>query len=187
MRAAFAVFMMLAGGGKSPREAVVNETDPAITDAINDPILADPRLSLQDRAAAIGVPTGIPEIIATQTLGQIAAARVAQAGFAGCSAKIDYAFAWSARLPADLPLPAAAKVTEAAGSDTTMCKLRLVRYVIANPVDVVVAAYRKKGFTISDGTGTIRGIRATDGAAFWVSVAATPSGAAVDFVTNRGT
>jgi hypothetical protein len=162
----------------------------AITDAVNDPILADPRLSLQERGGAIGVPTGVAENVADQTLGQVAAARAAEPAFAGCNAKIDYAFAWSARLPADLPLPEAVKVTEAAGSDAKACKLRLVRYLIAQPTDAVTGYYRelakKRGFALTENDGAISGRRARDGAAFIITFGDTKGATTVDFVTNRG-
>jgi hypothetical protein len=183
---ALALLLMLAGCGTATPEGPVNETDPAITDALADPIMADPRLALQDRGGAIGVPTGIDGGDHTQTLGQIATARVREAPFAGCDAKIDYAFAWMARLPADLALPATARVSEAAGSNAKGCNLRIVRYGVSRPVAEVDAFYRKKGFALTSSDGAISGVRSTDGAAFWVSISATKSGAAVDFVANRG-
>jgi hypothetical protein len=190
MRAVPLALLLLAGCGSGPREAAVNETDPAVTDAVNDPILADPRLSLQERGGAIGVPTGVAENIATQTLGQIASARMIDPAFAGCNAKIEYAFAWSARLPADLPLPDAAKVTEAAGSDAKACKLRLVRYVISQPTDTVTGFYRdlakKRGFALTEKDGAISGVRTRDGAAFHVATTDAKGATAVDFITNRG-
>jgi hypothetical protein len=190
MRAVAFALLLLAGCGSGVREAAVNETDPAITDAVNDPILADPRLSLQERGGAIGVPTGVAENVADQTLGQVATAHVAEPAFAGCNTKIDYAFAWSARLPADLPLPEAAKVTEAAGSDAKACKLRLVRYLIAQPTDAVTGYYRelakKRGFALTESDSTISGRRARDGAAFIITFGDTKGATTVDFVTNRG-
>ena len=184
---ALGLFLLLTACGTATPDAPVNETDPAITDALNDPIMADPRLALQDRGGAIGIPTGIDGGEHAQTLGQIATALVREKSFAGCDAKIDYAFAWMAQLPAELPLPATATVSEAAGSNTATCNLRIVRYSVPRPAAEVNAFYRKKGFVISDSDNAILGIRASDGAAFRASVTATKSGAAVDFTTNRGT
>ena len=190
MRCAPFALLLLASCGSGTREAAVNETDPAITDAVNDPILADPRLSLQERGAAIGVPTGVAENVADQTLGQVATIRVTETAFAGCNAKIDYAFVWSARLPADLLLPEAAKVTEAAGSDAKACKLRLVRYVTARAVDTVGGFYRdlakKRGYALTETGNAISGVRTRDGAAFHVVTSETKGATTVDFVTNRG-
>ena len=183
---AFVLLLLLSACGTAPPDAAVNETDPAITDALADPIMADPRLALQDRGGAIGVPTGIDGGEHAQTLDQIATARVREAPFAGCDAKIDYAFAWMARLPAELALPAAGTVSEAAGSNATACNLRIVRYAIARPVGAIDRFYRKKGFVLSDVDGAIGGVRSRDGMAYWVSIRATKSGTSVDFVTNRG-
>jgi hypothetical protein len=183
---ALTVLLMLAGCGIATQEAPVNETDPAITDALADPIMADPRLALQDRGGAIGVPTAIDGGDHALTLGQIATARIREKAFAGCNAKIDYAFAWMAKIPADLDLPAAATVSEAAGSNAKGCNLRIIRYAITRPVAEVDAFYREKGFVLSGGGGIVSGIRAADGAAYWVSIAATKTGTTVDFVSNRG-
>jgi hypothetical protein len=180
------LLLLLAACGSGPREAAVNETDPAITDALHDPIMADPRLELQHGGGSVSVPLGVDGGEHAQTLGQIAAERMKDTAFAGCSPKIDYAFAWSARLPADLALPDAATVSEAAGSNAKSCNLRIVRYAIAkSPADVALF-YRKPGYAISGNDGTASGIRAKDGAAFRVSITATDSGSTVDVVTNRG-
>jgi hypothetical protein len=183
---AIALLLLLSACGTSAPEIVVDETDPAITDALADPIMADPRLALQDRGGAIGVPTGINGGDHAMTLGQIAVARVREAPFAGCNAKVSYAFAWMAQLPADLALPAAATVSEAAGSNASACNVRIVRFRVARPATEVFAFYRKKGFALTDSNGSISGIRAADGTAYWVAISSTQSGAAVDFATNRG-
>jgi hypothetical protein len=178
--------LMLAGCGTGPKDAPVNETDPAITDALNDPIMADPRLELQHGGGSVRVPVGVDAGEHAQTLGQIATARVREKSFAGCNPKIDYAFGWMARLPADLTLPTGATVSEAAGSEAGACHLRIVRYAIAKPAADLDAYYRKRGFAVSGSDGAISGIRAKDGAAFWVSFAPAKAGTSVDFVTNRG-
>jgi hypothetical protein len=183
---ALALLVLLAACGTTAPDATVNETDPAITDALADPIMADSRLALQDRGGAIGVPTGIDGGEHTQTLGQIAANRVREAPFAGCDAKIDYAFVWMARLPTELGLPETARVSEAAGSNAKACNLRIVRYQVARPPVEVEAFYRKQGYALTSRNGAISGVRSNDGSAFWVSISATQNGATVDFVTNRG-
>lgn len=182
-----ALLLLLAGCGSGARDAVVNETDPAVTDALSDPIMADPRLELQHGGGSVSVPLGAEGGEHSQTLGQIAASRAKDAAFAGCNAKIDYAFAWSARLPADLALPDTATVSEAAGSDAKACRLRLVRYATAKPAADIEAFYRKSGYAVTASDGAIMGLRAKDGAAFWVAIEARKAGGtSVDFVTNRG-
>ena len=183
---ALGLVLLLTACGSGPREAAVNEIDPAVTDALHDPIMADPRLELQHGGGSVSVPLGVDSGDHAQTLGQIAADRAKDAAFVGCNPKIDYAFAWEARLPADLALPDAATVSEAAGSNAKRCNLRLVRYVVAkSPADVELF-YRKPGYALSKAGDAISGIRANDGAAYWVSIAAAKSGSTVDFITNRG-
>ncbi len=181
-----ALLLLLSACGSGQREAAVNETDPAVTDALNDPIMADPRLELQHGGGSVSVPVGVDSGDHGQTLGQIAAARIRDAAFAGCNPKVDYAFAWMARLPADLALPDAATVSEAAGSNAKGCNLRIVRYATAKSTADVELFYRKQGFVVSKSDSTISGLRAKDGAAYWVAIAPAKSGATVDFVTNRG-
>jgi hypothetical protein len=187
MRVAMALLLMVGGCSSAAPDIVVNETDPAITDALSDPIMADPRLALQQGGGSVSVPTGIDGGTHAQTLGQIAADRVRDSAFKACKPAIDYAFGWMARLPAELGLPGGATVSEAAGSDAKGCNLRIVRYRMARPASEVDAFYRKKGFVISGNGSTISGVRAGDGAAYWVSITETGSGASVDFVSNRGT
>jgi hypothetical protein len=183
---AFVLLLALSACGTATPDAALNETDPAITDALSDPIMADPRLELQHGGGSVSVPVGVEGSAQTQTLGQVAILRLRDPAFNGCDPKIDYAFAWMAQLPADLELPDAATVREAAGSNAIACNLRIVRYAIARPVADVEAFYRKQGFAISGSDGIISGVRAKDGTAFTVSILATKSGATVDFVTNRG-
>jgi hypothetical protein len=183
---ALGLLLLLSACGSGVRDAAVNETDPAVTDALNDPIMADPRLELQHGGGSVSVPVGVEGGDHAQTLGQIATARVKDAAFAGCNPKIDYAFAWSARLPADLALPDGATVSEAAGSNAKGCNLRVVRYATSKSPADIETFYRKAGYAISASDGTVSGTRATDGAAFSVVITPAKSGSSVDFVTNRG-
>ena len=187
MRLVLLFLLLLTACSSGAEKSAVNETDPAITDALNDPIMADPRLELQHGGGSVSVPLGVDGGEHAQTLGQIAAARVKDAAFAGCNPKVDYALAWSGRLPAELALPAGATVSEAAGSDAANCKLRIVRYAIAKPQADVETFYRKAGYVISGSADAISGIRASDSAAYWVSVTAAEKGSSIDFATNRGT
>ncbi len=185
IRGPIALLFALAACAPAVRERQADEADPAITNALNDPIMADPRLELQAGGASVSVPLALDGGDHRQTLGQIAEARQRDAPFRRCDTKIGYAFAWMARLPADLALPEGAVVSEAAGSDSAQCRLRIVRFTVAKPLAVVEAYYRRSGFALSRDRGGISGVRA--GAAFWVSIAAVDAATTVDFVTNRGT
>lgn len=194
MRPVSPIFLgLLAACGQAPREETAKAADPAIADAINDPIMVDSQLSVQAGGgpALIAVPPDAVARVASDlpTLGQVAARAAAMPVYRGCNAKIDYAMTWLARLPADLPMPKDGVAAEAAGSDTRACALRLVRYAVAAPADAVAGHYRalarQGGYSISMDGGNLQA-RRKDSAAFSVAISPTNSGSSVDFLTNRG-
>jgi hypothetical protein len=58
-----------------------------------------------------------------------------------CASKMDYSFAWTARLPAALPVYPRGHALVAGGSDQAGCRLRAVRYVTAVEPGEVIAFY----------------------------------------------
>jgi len=66
-------------------------------------------------------------------------ALVGAVGLGGdCASKMDYSFAWAARLPTALPIYPRGHALAAGGSDQAGCKLRAVRYVTpVGPGDVI--------------------------------------------------
>ena len=175
-----ALFAIAACSGDAPPQPVTNTVDPAIADALADPILVDPQLAHQANADAVQpadqpfsapIPLGVPSAPDRATLGTLAKAA---AGSNGCGASVQYSMIWAARLPQALALPAAAQVVEAAGSDTSGCRLRIVRYAIAaTPTDTLGwwrSATTRAGYTIlptSDGALAAR--RTRDSATLGVS------------------
>jgi hypothetical protein len=180
------------------------DADPALTAALEGQIMVDPELAGQANEDSIRGPNQpfqapIPQGeggAGGQTLGALAAqqANAAQAKFTGCSLDVNYSFQWSNRLPAELPLPAKAKVVEAAGSDRQGCALRVVSYSAPLEPRALTSYYlglaRRGGYVPAnavDGKGTmVSGTRASDGAAFYAIVQPANGGASVDVVTNRG-
>ena len=88
--------------------------------------------------------TAAPDPISSTKASRLASAlslrAVAEAtGLGGeCAAKLDYSFAWAARLPAALPVYPRGHALVAGGSDQDGCKLRAVRYVTpVEPGDVI--------------------------------------------------
>ncbi|MFO1255880.1 MAG: hypothetical protein U1E37_09465 [Sphingomonadaceae bacterium] len=73
-----------------------------------------------------------------QTLQAIAAAT---APGKACAERIEYGFAWAARLPAALPIYPRGHALVAGGSDQAGCQLRAVRFVTPVPVGDVLAFY----------------------------------------------
>jgi hypothetical protein len=190
MRLAIALFLLLAACEKTP--TATQETDPAVAEALADPIMADPQLVLQqESAASLSVPVGaMPPVPAgAKTLGEHASAIVADAPFSKCSAKIAYSYQWMARIPGTLAPPKGAMTVEAAGSDTPSCNLRLVRYGGNQTADDVVEHYtnaaRKTGYEVSAQEGGLQGTRASDGAAFRLTVTTVAGGSLFDLIVNR--
>jgi hypothetical protein len=185
----FSIFMITACG-TAPR-AHEAETDPAVADALSDPVLADPQLALQRGGGSqIGIPVGAAPDMALDMplLHEVAKVWSNNPVFAGCDPKVGYAYAWMAKRPAALPLPVAAQVAEAAGSDSPKCAFRIVRYGISQlPADVAIAwraAGAKAGFALSGSNTELRGLRRRDGAAFVMTVQPAGSGSSVDLVTR---
>jgi hypothetical protein len=183
-RPALMLSILLASCGKAP-VAPAPETDPAVADALADPIMADPTLALsQGRTGQIGVPVGVAPMlpVGLPTLGQFIRAN-RKGPFAGCGDRLAYGYGWSAMLPNGVTLPGNAKVIEAAGKDVPGCNLRLVRYAVsAAPADALQYWQTTKGFlatTVDGGVNLISrntAVRAIANAA--------PSGATVDLITR---
>lgn len=97
-------------------------------DALGLPAVPD---TLSDAGAAPATNSDCPECRVARTaltLGELAA-RQRRPGARACAATVRYAAPWADRLPPALPLPPAARLVEAAGSDVPGCSLRLVGIV----------------------------------------------------------
>lgn len=213
--AALALMLSACGGGDDKAEldkldqklGGKGNADPALTAALEDQIMVDPDLKGQANRHAVrpadqpyqaqvppeeGSKTGAPG----ETLGTLAArqAQIAKDKFNGCSLDVNYSMQWANRLPADLPLPEKARVSEAAGSDHDGCSLRAVSYAAVQKPGAVAGYYlalaRKAGYradNIAEGQGMmVSGWRPGDGAAFYAILKPTDAGTEIDLVSNRG-
>ena len=195
-----AVDARLGGKGKA---------DPALTQALEDQIMVDPNLTQQSNEHSIRPPdepfqTPIPpdaQPVAPagapgDTLGARASeqANAAKAQFTGCALDVSYAPQYANRLPAELPLYPQAQVSEAAGSDSPSCQLRAVTYASVAPpralTDYYLTLAKRGGYAAHTGQeagGTlVSGVRARDGAAFYVTLSPAGTGTSADLVSNRG-
>lgn len=206
----FLAVLSLAACGSPPANTTADDVDPAITSALADPIMTDPNLegrsdtdSLRPAPQPIQalVPPGEPDPLrgdAPPTLAARAARTIAvhdAKSFADCNRAVTYTFGWSNRLPDGLALPNDARVSEAVGSDSPNCGLRLVAFATVSAPAKLLDTYRhaatSAGFTAIEtraGTTTIfKARRAADGAAFIASIGdTTAGGSSVDLLTNRG-
>lgn len=171
MRATLALLLLLTACTKSAEQTTdldaldneltaasgPNAADPAIAQALRDPIMSDPGLQQQANANAVRPPArpdsgaippdilhpdpvdpaslshapspaaGCPQCRAKADSYTLGALAAAQPARRGCAA-ITYSAAWANRLPADLPLYPDARVTEAAGIATGPCSVRAVSF-----------------------------------------------------------
>ncbi len=182
--------------------------DPALSGALEEPIMVDPNLASQSNEDSIRPPAepfqapvpldpNAPDgANSEQTLGSLAEqqARLSKDKFNGCVLDVQYSMDFANRLPTDLPLYPRARVVEAAGSDASNCRLRAVTYsTTAAPkaiIDYYLTIARRAGFTAShSGEGKedlVNGTRDRDGAAFYAIIQPAGAGSSVDLVSNKG-
>lgn len=123
------------------------------------------------------------------------AARQKDGRTSGCVAGLRYSAAWATRLPRDLPLYPQARVSEAAGTSTGGCALRIVSFSAGAPIQAMIDWYytraRQAGYGAehqSDGTQhVLGGTRARDGGAFVAYFTTREDGGTdVDLIANNG-
>lgn len=118
-----------------PPDAAIGAPIPALDIAPTDPVAVAPPLPTvaDGNCAACRVSS---EAITLDAL----ATRLAGPAVRPCLSTVAYSAIWATRLPNDTPLPAAARVIEAAGSDAPGCHLRLVAYGAAVPLATLLAS-----------------------------------------------
>jgi hypothetical protein len=130
-------------------QIIGNDTDPALTSALEDQIMVDPALTQQSNRNAVRPPETPTRAQYPLSEGQQPGRRAATAqasgagaqagvqadpaegGIAGCGPSFDYNMAWARRLPAAFPVFPGSRITEAAGSDTRDCRARVVTFTTA--------------------------------------------------------
>lgn len=145
-----------------------------------------------DEPATMQIPAdAIVDTRGAMTLRDVARARVRDAAFTGCNTDVAYSTQWSIRLPDWIDLPDDARVAEAAGSDSPICALRIVRFGVVGTPQQAMARYavlvKKAGFAVTIGSASLMAVRKRDGAAFHVDAVATTDGTRIDLTSNRGT
>lgn len=112
-----------------------------------------------------------------------------------CAGSITYSANWANRLPRDLPLFPQARVTEAAGSETGKCALRVVSFSASQPMQTMLDWYYtraiKSGYSSEhqvDGKEHILGgTRERDGGAYVLFLTnRSDGGTDIDMVANNG-
>ena len=183
------------------------KADPALTRPLADQIIVDPALARRGgghdaRPAAspgtVPLPLdrgGVPADPDRPTLGELA--RLHAGGGsprpANCYAELFYSRSWAAKLPAAVPLPPDAKVSEAAGNELPGCRTRVVSYASATTPPRLAAFYVARARAAGYDPGierrgaetVVAGDRPGDDAAFVVNLAPRADGGTdVDIVST---
>jgi hypothetical protein len=119
------------------RQLVANDTDPAVTSALNDQILVDRNLSAQSNRNAVRTAAGPAQAQYPPDSGKGVAPPCA-------GAPLQSDLGWARRLPPEFSLYPGARLTEAAGSDAAPCRLRAITLATADPWDRVIGWYQEQ-------------------------------------------
>jgi hypothetical protein len=150
-------------------QIVANDSDPALTSALEDQILVDPALTQQSNKNAVrpaesptraeyplpanagqlgGGSAAAPRAaVARQAAPQARTAGAADSSTSGgpdCGPDLDYGSAWARRLPAAFAVYPGARLTEAAGNDRGDCRSRIVTFTTNAPPQRVLDFYRSR-------------------------------------------
>jgi hypothetical protein len=172
-------------------QIVGNETDPALTSALQDQILVDPTLSQQSNRNAVRSAQS-PTQAQYPSGSQMGALRDGASG--GCGAEFEYAMGWANRLPAAFSVYPGSQVTEAAANNANGCRMRVVTFTTAEAPQRLLDWYRGRainaGYSAEQqargGDQVLAGTNPADDGAFYLIVTPRGSGADVALITNNG-
>ncbi len=187
-----------------------NQADPALTSALEDPILTDPALTQRSNKNAVRPADGPVQAQyppagadrARRAGGRPSAAAshremkaVADGEGTGCAARFAYDKAWARRLPAAFPVFPGSRITEAAGNNEGDCRMRVVTFTSNAAPQRVLDWYRQRaasaGYTADQERRerdlVLAGISEADGGAYYLIV--TPlarGGSDISLIANNG-
>ncbi|HEV2866424.1 MAG TPA: hypothetical protein VGX37_07900 [Allosphingosinicella sp.] len=194
-------------------ELLANGADPALTSALEDQILVDPNLVQQAHPNSVRPPEtpmqaqypagSAAETARAQGAGgaagrpgvQRASAATGAAGAGGtCGAALEYGPQWANRLPAEFPAYPGAQVTEAAGTNTADCRMRIVTFrtgdAYGRVLDYYHGAATRAGFSaehqVRGEDHLLGGVKEGTDGAFVVIVTPVQRGSEVALIVNNG-
>lgn len=197
-----------SGGEANNLAAIDNQIaqqdiDPALTAPLEDEILVDPALVGQSNANAVRAPErplSAPYPIenaqrAGAAAGGANAALPPDAPIAGaCGAALQHGPEWADRLPAEFPAYPGGRVTEAAGTNTGTCRVRVVSFTTSHAFGQVLSWYRdhagRAGFNYEyerrGADHVVGGVNPRTDGAYVVIVTPVASGSEVAIIVNNG-
>jgi hypothetical protein len=206
-----AVFALAAcGQGSVANEIALNDADPALTAALEDPILTDQNLVSQANRNNVRPPelptrAEYPRVqmasAAAPHPGAAAAPRDATPPAASCGAartgappQFSYGMEWAQRLPAAFPPYPGGRVTEAAGQDSGDCRVRVVTFRTGDGYQRIVDWYRERA--VSAGYSAehqargrdhvLGGVNQGTRGAYYLIVTPVQGGSEVALIVNNG-
>jgi hypothetical protein len=192
-------------------QIIGNDTDPALTSALEDQIMVDPALTQQSNRNAVRAPQTpgqaqypLPqggqqagrrraEVRGTGAGAQAnAAPEAAELGSRGCGPDFNYDMRWARALPAAFPVYPGSRITDAAGADTAECRARVVTFTTADPAQRVLDYYAgratRSGYSAEhqrrEGDHILAGTNGGEGA-FYLIVTPTRGGSEVALIANQ--
>lgn len=206
MRAALPLLLLAAACDRGPSAVELarldreraDATDPAITAALEDPIMTDRDLTVADHSRRVRYVPGPadasrPARIAANSAVYNALDALETPGPA-CERGFRNAPAWAARLPAPFALPTGASLVEASGNTTRGCAAVVAIYRLPAPADRVVAALRAKALAagyasivqVRGADRVLHGRRARDGASYYLVASPRADGSEIALRTATG-
>lgn len=191
------------GSGKSDAELaklnreLARDADPAVTAALEDPVMTDRDLTTADDSRRIRSVRGPAEAIYPPRSKANAPALSALDGLRpakGCETGFVSGEAWAARLPAPFAVYPGAQLIEAAGNETRPCRSRVASFRVAAPVATVLDWYRTRavraGYSAEvqrRGADTVMGgTRPRDGASYYLVVSPRSQASETALITSGG-
>lgn len=185
------LFLLLAAcdRGPSPDELARRDrlraetTDPAIIDALSDPILADRALAIQDDTMRVRATPGPVQVTYPPLDGEPPILQPA----ARCDGAFATGPAWAGRLPPAFAVPPGARVLEAAGRDAPGCRVRFVRFSTSAAPRAAVDLYAARvgpGARREERNGDLMLSGVAPAGAYTLIASPRPGGAEVALIVN---
>jgi hypothetical protein len=186
---------------------LTNDSDPALTAALQDQIAVDPNLAQQSNRNAVRPPetptqapypndtAGAPQ---AKPAAQLASAPQGGSGSGGANCtsgdNFHYNNAWAQRLPAAFPFYPNGRLSEAAANNANGCSTRVVSFETTDAPQRVLDWYHtravRSGYTSEretrEGDQILAGTNPSNNGAFYLIVTPKGNGSDVSLIVNNG-